>query len=91
MERIFVDNEVIGLFIKKFDTKNQAGLNFEERSKNLSGSFAVTDKKLVKNKKILLVDDVLTTGATANEIARILAKAGAEETCVITVCSTEGK
>ena len=82
-----VDNEVIALLYKKRETESQAGLNAEDRRKNLSGSFAVVDKALVKGKKILIVDDVLTTGATAGEAAKVLKKAGAKSVYLLTVAS----
>ena len=82
-----VDNEPIALLIKTKDTINQVGLTAKERIKNLRGSFKVEDKKSVKGKKILLVDDVLTTGATSDEIARVLKAAGAESVYLLTVAS----
>lgn len=85
------ENKVIELLIKDFDTKHQVGLTFEERRKNLKGSFKVIDKSLVKNKKILLVDDVLTTGATSNEIAHELKKAKAKSVYLLTIASVTSK
>ena len=82
-----IDNRVIALLNKKFDTKNQAGLTLEERSKNLKGSFELTDKNAVKDKKILLVDDVLTTGATSGEIATLLKKHKAKSVYILTFAS----
>ena len=49
----------------------------------------MTDKKIFKGKSILLLDDVLTTGATANACAEALHKAGAEKVFVATLCNTE--
>ena len=80
-------NQVIGLLYKDFETKNQVGLTLEERKKNLKGSFKLIDKKVVKNKKILIVDDVLTTGATSNEIATLLKKAKADKVYLIAIAS----
>ena len=50
-----------------------------ERRANVLGVYRVTDPEPVANKKILLLDDVLTTGATAGECARVLLTAGAKE------------
>jgi len=61
------------------DTKSQTGLSFKERQENLKDAFVVKDKSQIKGKKILLVDDVATTGSTINECAKVLKKAGAEE------------
>ena len=45
--------------------RHQAGLPFEQRLANVAGAFRVTDTELVEGRKVLLVDDVITTGATA--------------------------
>ena len=50
-----------------------------QRRANVLGVYRVTDPKTVVGKKILLLDDVLTTGATAGECARVLLTAGAKE------------
>lgn len=69
------------------DTPNQAELDFKERSRNLKGAFRVTDKKIVKGKRILLIDDVLTTGATSREVASALKMAGSKSVYLLTVAS----
>jgi len=50
-----------------------------QRRANVLGVYRITDPELVSGKKILLLDDVLTTGATAGECARVLLTAGAKE------------
>ena len=65
-------------------TRPQTGLKGVERRKNVKNVFKVKKTEKVKNKKILLVDDVFTTGATVNECARILLKNKAEEVEVFT-------
>ncbi|MEL7480890.1 MAG: phosphoribosyltransferase family protein [Pseudomonadota bacterium] len=62
-------------------TPSQAGLSRRARARNVKGAFSVrrSHVKLISGKKVLLVDDVLTTGATLGAAARALAKAGAEE------------
>ena len=59
--------------IKK--TKTQVGQDREHRIENLKGAFALADEVNLENKKILLIDDVATTGATLLEAARTLQKA----------------
>lgn len=61
--------------------------NADERLQNVRGSFAVKSASLerLSGKQLLLIDDVLTTGATANECARVLRKAGAERVDVLTI------
>ena len=50
-----------------------------QRRANVLGAYRVTDPKLLKDKKILLLDDIITTGATVSECARILLTAGVKE------------
>lgn len=66
-------------------TPPQAGLTAAQRRANMSGAFDVRRPGSVKGKRILLVDDVLTTGATAGACARVLKRAGAVRVEVLTV------
>ena len=72
------------LLEKTVVTPNQAKLNRQERMENLRGSFAV---KIAPPEHVLLVDDVLTTGSTADECSRVLKKAGAKVVYVLTFAS----
>ena len=80
---------VVHALTKKRDTGEQKSLTRRERAENLKGCFAIADRKGVKAKKILLADDVLTTGATAAEACRELKIAGAAEVCLVTAASVE--
>jgi competence protein ComFC len=71
-----------GLF-KENNTPPQIGLSRNERKANLKGAFG-TEKKF-RGMRLLLVDDVMTTGSTANECAKELLKAGAAEVKVLTL------
>ena len=73
------------LLARKRHTPPQAGLNPKERRDNVKGAFGVPRPDLVKGKRILLIDDVFTTGATVKECARVLRRAGAREIDVLTV------
>ena len=73
------------LLVRQRHTPPQAGLNPRERRDNVKGAFAVPRPDLVKGKRILLIDDVFTTGATVRECARVLRRAGAREVDVLTV------
>ena len=53
--------------------------DISKRKANVLGAFAVTDPKLIAGKRVLLLDDIITTGATASECARVLLTAGAKE------------
>ena len=63
----------------------QINLSPQERGKNVKGSFAVADPGGVRGKRVLLIDDVMTTGSTVNECAGELLKAGAGEVDVFTL------
>ena len=67
------------------ETPVQISLKKRERAKNLKGAFQVKDEGAIKGKRVVLVDDVYTTGATVNECARALLKAGAKQVAVLTV------
>jgi ComF family protein len=60
-------------------TKSQTTMNMEERQKNISGAFRCKKVKDISGRRIILVDDVITTGATTNEAASALLEAGAEK------------
>jgi ComF family protein len=68
-------------------TGSQASLEPHQRFLNVRGSFAVTEKQSVAGRNILLIDDVLTTGATASEAAQALKDAGANIVFVLTLAS----
>ncbi|MBI5182625.1 MAG: ComF family protein [Nitrospirae bacterium] len=75
-------------------TRPQIELTREERLKNVRGAFAVgADFKpatTIKGKRVILVDDVYTTGATVNECAKVLKKGGAKEVYVFTIARVGG-
>ena len=65
--------------IKRRHAHPQVGLNAKERIRNVQGIFTINNVEVLKNKKILLIDDVLTTGATLGECSKLLKEAGAKE------------
>ena len=69
-------------------TVSQIGLTRPQRAENIRGAFRVVHLNRVEGRGILLIDDVLTTGTTASECARILRKAGAKNVWVATVART---
>ncbi len=73
------------ILVRHRATPTQTGLTGAARRKNLSRAFSVRKPEQIKNKNILLVDDVFTTGSTVNECAKILRKAGAKRIEVFTV------
>ena len=70
------------------ETKAQHTLDARERAHNLAGAYAA-DPKLVEGRRVLICDDVLTTGATLREAAAALLRAGALEVGAVTVCCVE--
>ena len=69
-------------------TRAQTGLRKEERRKNVKDAFCIIYPEIIKGKKILLVDDVFTTGYTLNECARTLKKSGAMVVICLTLART---
>jgi ComF family protein len=66
-------------------TGSQAGLTPRQRRINVRGAFQVANPAAVKDKHVLLVDDILTTGATARAASRALKRAGAATVWVVTL------
>ena len=73
------------VLIRKKNTRDQTNLNAEERERNVRGAFVVRDNIELKGKKVILVDDVMTTGATLKECSRVLKEAGVREVAGVTV------
>ena len=73
------------VLVRRRRTAAQAGLGKEERTANLKGAFIVRCAETVEGKRLLLIDDVLTTGATAVECARALMNAGAAVVKILTL------
>ncbi len=71
--------------IKIRDTKPQVGLSSVERRKNMKNAFGIRKKEKIQGKRLLLVDDVSTTGATVRECAGVLKRAGAGDVHVFTL------
>ncbi|OFI05031.1 ribose-phosphate pyrophosphokinase [Clostridium acetireducens DSM 10703] len=82
------EKSLINSLNKIKDNKDQIGLNKEERWKNNKDCFCVKNKNKIVNKKILLVDDVITTGSTAFFCSKELIKNGAKEVIVLTAAKS---
>ena len=63
--------------VRTRDTEHQARLSGDARRKNLKDAFAVTSPALVRGRLVLLIDDIMTSGATLSHCARPLLDAGA--------------
>jgi len=77
--------------IKENPTKEQARLEYSEREHNLDNAFKVVNRKDLKGKSILLIDDIFTTGTTCNSVAKLLLKSGAKNVYVLTLAHTPYK
>jgi ComF family protein len=80
--------EIATVLKRRRPTHSQVGLTREERVANMRDAFSVTAPERVKGKTVILVDDVMTTGTTVAECARVLKKAGAERVWAATVART---
>lgn len=78
-----------GIVVRIRNTTPQKKLNDKGRQKNLKNAFKIAENS-VKLKKIILVDDIYTTGSTVDAIARLLKQAGAEKIFILTLCIGKG-
>ena len=74
--------------IKNKNTKEQKTLSKEERMKNIKGVFDIKDKSNIYNKKVILIDDVVTTGATLLECKKLLEKNAVEKITILTIAKS---
>lgn len=72
------------------NTPRQVGLSAAQRAQNVRDAFALAPGRDVRGVSLLLVDDVLTTGATARACARVCMEKGARAVCVLTVAAARG-
>jgi len=77
-----IEREII---VRSHRTASQVGMSVKDRQANIKNAFAVKTPGKIRGKRILLIDDVLTTGATANECARVLVNSGALHVDVLTL------
>jgi ComF family protein len=76
------------LLVRQRATVSQIGLTRPQRIENIRGAFRIDYPERIAGRRILLIEDVLTTGTTASECARVLRKAGADKVWVATVART---
>ena len=74
------------VLVRKCWTEPQTRLNREQRLQNVKDAFHVPDAGTVNDRRVLIVDDVYTTGTTLNECTKTLKTAGASEVHALTVC-----
>ncbi len=81
--------ECADIIEKIYDVPTQHSLGREERKGNVFGIFEVADAEKARDKTVLLVDDIKTTGATLNECAKMLKLSGAKEVLCVTFAVTK--
>lgn len=77
------------LLAKTKKNRIQHELNAVERAKNVIGVYSPTDSEKIKDKRILLVDDICTTGSTLSECCNVLRQAGAKKILCVTIAITD--
>ena len=78
------------ILVRRRNTLPQAGLPPSRRFRNVKGAFEVRCPDAIENARVLLVDDVLTTGATCSEAAKTLKRAGAASVTVAVLARAQG-
>lgn len=68
-------------------TKKQQRCSYQERKTNLRGAFKVTDKSLIEGRRILIVDDIVTTGETLGACCKTINKAKPQILCCVTIAN----
>ena len=71
--------------VKIKDTKKQSTLTKEQRKTNLKNAFQIKNLEKVKNKKVILFDDIYTTGSTVEECSKVLKRVGVSSIAVVTL------
>ncbi len=77
----------LDVLIKRRETSQQKHLSAKERMENVKGAYHVRKRVECRGKTVLLVDDILTTGATGSECARLLLAAGAKKVLILTAAA----
>lgn len=75
----------IGDIVRIRNTGTQTGFSLDERAENIKGAFRVTNKSIVSQKMVIIIDDVFTTGSTSFELARTVRQAGSGSIVILTV------
>lgn len=86
-----MDDVAVELLYKTMDVPAQSTLGAAEtRRANISGVYAVADEELVRDRRILIIDDIVTTGSTLSECAKTLKLSGAKDVVCCTLARARG-
>lgn len=80
--------EVICCLEKTKENKTQSSLSEKEREDNVKDVFVLKEKENIKDKNVILVDDILTTGSTARAASKLLKESGAKKICIFAIAKT---
>lgn len=83
--RVYHKGYLPSILIRTKHTESQGHMGAKQRKENLKNAFKVRNTNKIKGKKILIIDDVMTTGATVNECTKTLIKAGAQSVDILTL------
>lgn len=83
--------ELLDVAEKKRETLSQKTLSRREREENLKGCFHLKQRAVLRGRRIVIVDDTMTTGATADELSSAFLRAGADAVFLLTVTSVTRK
>lgn len=72
-------------------TKKQHNLTYAERKTNLNGAFQLIDQELVRDKRILIIDDIVTSGYTLGNCCKVLSKGKPQLICCATIANAQRK
>ena len=84
-----IHTPVVNALRRVRNTSAQAGLTSAKRRRNVSGAFQARKRGAIDGKRVLLIDDVMTTGATAASCARALQRAGARQVILLTLARAD--
>ncbi len=76
------------VMVKLKNTVSQTELSEKERKENVKDTFGIKNKDIIKDKIVLLIDDVYTTGATTEECRKLLLKNGAKRVIITTIAKS---
>ncbi len=79
------------ILVRHRNTLPQAGLSPRRRFKNVQGAFRIRHRRFLDGARVLLIDDILTTGATCSEAAKTLKQAGAESVVVAVIARAQDR
>ncbi len=88
-KHVFGKSVCANLVVKKKATSRQATLDRKKRLQNIKNAFEIINPELVMGRSVIIVDDIITTGATVSELAQILLEAGAKDIWALSVAHVQ--